>query len=377
MNLTGKVFRVVIMNQSPNINIGISGRVFNTEEPGGDAGIGIEHAKYIHNNHKSTIIYSSRNAVNNLGDIPINYTGYVSDSPIFGLVWEQLILPILCKNDGIDLLYSPNSYCPIVPTKFPKVIAIQDIPSYHGFGAKNYRRFRKAFLPVVARATNHIITVSEYTKKDIVKHLPISKENVSVVYNAIDDIYFSDDCKEPEFDVPDRYLLYTGAKSERKNLSGILSAFERLQQTEYNDYKLIIVGPDENTTYSRMKIEGESVISPGYLTKLELKYLYENADVFVFPSRHESFGLPLIEAAACGTPIVTTRCGAIPEVIGSGAEYVDPDDSDSIKNGILSVLDHKCYSTMLSSRAEKRADSFRWENQGPKLIQTLENIHDK
>lgn len=354
--------------------IGIDGRIFHVAQPGGDASVSLKHGRYIHDNFSDTILYGHESISNSLGEAHVVSDGLISRNMVYGLLWEQTILPILGMRSNIDLLYSPSSYCPIAPTAFKCVVAIQDIPSFHGFGSKRYRTFRKSVLPVITKKADHIITVSKFTKKDISKHLNIDKSKISVVYNGIDAIYFEGESKPPNIELPEQYLLYVGAKSERKNVDGVLSAYELLVSEYDIPHKLVVVGPKQNDTYDLMDIQKENVLLPDYLSPNELKYVYENASVFVYPSFHESFGLPPVEAAACGTPVVTTRRGAIPEVMGSNAEFVDPECTDSIANGIMNVLsDHRCAQELVAG-GRARANNFQWDKQVVSLIEVLRTL---
>jgi glycosyltransferase involved in cell wall biosynthesis len=362
------------MTTGSAVRIGVDGRVFHVNQPGGDASVGMKHAELLLKNVEDVRVYGHRQLSSHYGQANVVPAGMVSTSLLFGLAWEQTALPIISQTDNLDVLYSPNSYCPLVPTSYECVVAIQDIPSYHGYGSRRYRQFRKTILPVVARRADRVITVSEYSRKDIGENLGVPVDKISVVYNGINDMYFGGQSTKPEFDLPDRYLLYVGAKSERKNVRGVLEAFGELKREYDTGHKLVLVGPHENPTYDPLTIDSSDVIVPDYLREPELKYVYEAADVFLFPSYHESFGLPVVEAAACETPVVTTDRGAIPEVIGNHAEFVNPDEPKDIAQGVINLLTDEAHAEELIAGAGRRAERYRWRDQIGSLIDAVVGV---
>lgn len=228
------------MTASGQTKIGIDGRVFHVDQPGGDASVAIKHGELLLDSCEPSVLYGHESLSSQFTEHEIVSNGFISKRLHFGLLWQQSVLPFIAARDAIDVLYSPNSYCPIVPTTFRCVVAIQDIPSYHGFGSSNYKQFRKAILPVVADRSDHIITVSEFTKNDISCHLDVDQSKISVVYNGIDDFYFEGSSSRPNFEIPEEYILFVGAKSSRKNVSGVVKSYELLKKKYGLDHDLML-----------------------------------------------------------------------------------------------------------------------------------------
>lgn len=361
------------------MRIAIDGRVFSVDQPGGDASVGIQLASEISEQHDVKVFSHA-----DLGEWPRNKlkhsdlqkVGDYSSNMAYGLFWEQTFLAKAVRKWNPDVLYCPNSYCPIGRTKAKKVISIQDIPSYHSFGDKKYRLFRKAVLPVMGNRADRILTVSKFTKSEIVSQLGVSPEKVGVVYNGIDSVYFEEGSK-PKETLPDSYILFVGAKSERKNIHGVIESYKILRQRYGINQKLVLVGPDQNPTYGVKGLEaggdiGSNILNTGYLTDNELSYVYSNADVFAFPSYHESFGLPPVEAMASGTPVVTSRVGAIPEIVGDAAEFIDPKSSQDIAEGIYRVLTDDTHRGELIQRGTKTANKYKWTNSANQLMEEFD-----
>jgi glycosyltransferase involved in cell wall biosynthesis len=321
------------------MHIGISGRTFAVDEPGGAVQVGLHHTNRLGTTVEETTLFGPQTLS---GRFPVDQTigtGFISQSLPFGIVWEQLLLPTLGKQANIDLAFFPNSLCPLRSTEFDIVVMIHGVPEYYGYGSTSYLAFRKQILPRVVKRADHIITVSQFSKDEISRHLPIRSSQVSIVHNGIKETFLDNSVTGERIDLPEPYVLYVGARSRRKNFSGLLEAFGRFKQQYGTDHSLVIVGPSANATYDVLELSNVStdrgaIHTAGYLTDAELKYAYRNADAFVFPSQYEGFGLPPLEAAAAGTSVVSSRTGAIPEILGERAVYVDPDDPKNISEGI-------------------------------------------
>lgn len=361
------------------MHLGVSGRTFTVPEPGGAVGVALQLAERLPAYVEQATLFGHSSLSDQFGTYELASTGMVSRTLPYGVVWEQALVPTLGRQRDIDVLFCPNALCPLRSTDFPVVIMIHDIPEFHGYGSGPYVRFRKALLPKVVQRADHIVTVSEFTRRDLERHLGVPSDDVSVVYNGIDSIYLDEKLPDVTLDFPDPYLLFVGAMSERKNVAGIVEAFTRFKREHGTDHSLVLVGPEANATYDVLDpaslapaVEGE-IHRPGYLTKAELKAAYMGADAFVFPSQHESFGLPPLEAAACGTPVVTSRAGAIPEVLGESARFVDPDDVVDIAEGIAwAVFDSEADG--VAAQAKTRAGEFTWERATKELTEILDSV---
>lgn len=361
------------------MHIGVSGRTFTVSEPGGAVGVALQFAARLPDHFNNSTLFGHSSLSSRFNSYDIVSTGLPLQSLYYGTLWEQMVLPTLGRKRGIDLLFCPNAVCPLRRTDFEVVVAIQDIPEYHGFGSSRYVQFRKALLPRVVQRADHIITVSDFTRQDLCNHLSIEPEDISVVHNGIDPIYLEESTPDISLDVPTPFLLYVGAMSDRKNIAGIIKAFAQFKQEHSAAHSLVLVGPEKNSTYDVLDPSSiapttrESIYRPGYFTKQELRKAYYEADAFVFPSHHESFGLPPLEAAACGTPVVTSRAGAIPEILGEHAHFVNPDEPADIAEGIKEAV-FAAESPQIAHRAKERAKEFTWDRATTELVNVLRSV---
>lgn len=356
------------------MHIGISGRTLAVDEPGGAVQVGLHHTNQLGATVEETTLFGPQTLA---AQFPVDQaigTGFISQSLPFGILWEQLLFPTLGKRANIDLAFFPNSLCPLQSTEFDIVVMIHGVPEYYGYGSRSYIAFRKQTLPRVVKRADHIITVSQFSKDKISHHLPIRSTDVSIVHNGIDETFLDSSITGERIDLPEPYVLYVGARSRRKNFSGLLDAFVHFKQQYGTDHSLVLVGPSANATYdvlelSNISINREAIHTAGYLSTVELKYAYRNADVFVFPSRYEGFGLPPLEAAAAGTSVVSSRTGAIPEILGERAIYIDPDEPENIAEGIYEGIQRPT-----SEDIHEHIQKLTWDRATERLVETLRSV---
>lgn len=368
-----------IKGVSMELSIGVDGRTFSVPEPGGTVQVGQSLTSELLNSDANIEIFGHNSVKKTFPERVVNSWGYLSQSRLFGLFWEQIALPTSAKKAGIDVLYSPESYCPLSPVPFPRIITIHDLSSFHGYSSKLYNHFQQNVLPVMADAADGIVTVSEFSKRDISKHLDVNPEKIHVVHNGINQRFFSDEIPDVSLDLPDKYILYVGSISTRKNISGLIRGFTILKNRHRIPHKLVLVGPEDDPTNSQVNVtaRGDTVerdiINLGYLSESELERAYYEADVFAFPSLFEGFGIPPLEAMACETPVVASDATAVPEVLGDAAHYVDPKRAEDIASGIATVLDNEEYRQELVVRGQERARLFTWERSSQDLLEYLVN----
>ncbi|ELZ87908.1 group 1 glycosyl transferase [Haloferax volcanii JCM 10717] len=303
-------------------------------------------------------------------DAEVFSTGFV-DNQALGLVWERTVLPLLTQKAEVDVLYCPNGNGPLHEIDIPVVMCIHDVNAQKGMSSGVHQFYRKLVVPVSARACDKIVTVSEFSKREICSVLDISDDKVKVIYNGVSENYFEEN--STAIDLPDEYLLFVGSLNPRKNIQGLLRAFKKIR--EERDIELVIIGPSNKDIFQNLELESFSGIHIcGFVDELEVKYAYENAEVFVFPSFYEGFGLPPLEALACGTPIVVSDRSSMPEILGDCAVFVNPESSQEIASGIHSILDGEQTfdEDMLRSHAEK----FTWESVRTNAISLFEEVNE-
>jgi glycosyltransferase involved in cell wall biosynthesis len=276
------------------------------------------------------------------------------------------------RRDRLDLLHVPIYYLPPGAPK-ANVVTVYDV-RFARF-PETYPMARVAFLqravPWSLRRARHVIAISEYTRQEIVNLLGIPESKVSVTHLAARAAFRPIEDEATLVDVrsrlrlPDRFILCTGTLEPRKNLVRVLEAFARLRRQGF-PHQLVLAGFAyfrAGPTYETIERLGISaaVHRVGYVPDSDLPAIYNLADLFVYPSLYEGFGIPLLEAMACGTPVVAARASSIPEVVGEAGVLVDPIEVDSITEGIGRVLADQTLASLLREQGFARAGRFTWE----------------
>jgi len=301
---------------------------------------------------------------------------------------------ILLDNTPIDVFHCPNHSYSIFDVltlaKFKaSVITIHDLilyhrPDYHST-FKEYATYRQ-LMELSVQVADRIIAVSENTKRDLVENLGVSPEKVHVVYLGIDFNRFNTDDKlmniSSTYNIDSEYILYVGTNFPHKNLRNLVAAFEKLIRTKRLPHVLVLVGSSFNS-FERKALSGLAERLGGRLRLLghvpdtDLPALYRNASLFVFPSLYEGFGIPPLEAMACGTPVVASNATSIPEVVGDAALVVDCTDVDELAEAMHRALTDKHLRQSLIKAGFERARTFRWENTARKTARVYKIAYER
>jgi len=310
-----------------------------------------------------------------LRDLAENFVPVIDDSSGYGLR-EHLSIPHKLRSLGVDLFHAPHYVLPLFCRR-RSVVTIHDcihllfpeyLPNRLGY------RYAKLMMGSAIDRSSLVFTVSEASRRDILQFYPdADPERLQVVPNAIDETLLADPGAEEMERVKERYqirgrvVLYAGNIKPHKNLDRLIAAFGLLKQRPgHEDLKLLIIG-DEIRKYPslRRRVEAAGVRQDvrffGFVPDQTLAALYRLASVFAFPSLYEGFGLPPLEAMACGTPVVTSNVSSIPEVVGDAAVQVDPYDTAAIASGLERVLADPALRATLVARGYERAQHFSWE----------------
>jgi glycosyltransferase involved in cell wall biosynthesis len=286
------------------------------------------------------------------------------------LLWPNFILPSRAARDGFDLIHCTTPYGTFMPCRYRNVITVCDVtpllfPGTHG--RLNVGHFRFA-LPAILRRADRIITISHCSKRDIVRLYGLPEEKVIVTMLA------ADPCFRPlpkggggglVQALPRPYILNVGTLEPRKNLEGLLHAFARAKRAGI-PHTLVIAGA-RGWGDSRLAPLPEalgitdSVVFTGFVEDDDLPHLYGNADFFVYPSLYEGFGLPVLEAMACGTPVITANTSSIPEVAGDAALLVDPRSETDLAAAMVRLAGDGDLRGDLGLRGLSQAARFSWE----------------
>jgi glycosyltransferase involved in cell wall biosynthesis len=297
---------------------------------------------------------------------------------------ERFDLPRLEWFARSDVVFAPNFVPP--PTRVRRlVVTVHDLAfkRFPGTAPHGTRRWLARLDLVLARATR-IVAVSESTRRDLVELSPAEPERVVVVPLGVDRTVFRPpaetevDAVRSRLGVDGPYLLYLGGIEPRKNLPTLLAAFARLP----GSLRLVIAGggvewnPEGPDALARALADlpagvRDRVRLTGYVSEREKVALLGGAAAFVYPSLYEGFGLPVMEAMACGTPVVTSNVSSLPEVTGDAAVLVDPSDAGAVAEGILRILDDPALRDRLVAAGEERAASFTWEETAARTASVL------
>lgn len=290
------------------------------------------------------------------------------------ILWEQSVFPLQVKRAGIDLLFSPGNIAPLFPL-CPSVVVMHDLIPFEwpeNFGKLELQALKVLFA-TTARRAKKIITVSESSKKQIVKRFNLVRRKVAVVYEACDEIFLSGDFSDQEtgyvkkeLGITRGFILYTASTRPHKNVDGLLRAFGLLKK-KYNIKQLLVIagptGPEHHSllhTATRLGISND-VIFTGYVPDRILPALYSAASLFVYPSFYEGFGLPILEAMACGIPVVASNTTSLPEVVGNAGVLVNPHNFEEMAGAMYNILSDDKYSSALVALGKKKAQEFSWE----------------
>lgn len=309
----------------------------------------------------------------------LHYSRWPTHRPVIRILWEQLVQPIALRQAGVDLLHAMAFAGPLV-APCPFVVTIYDLSFLHfpaAFRPWN-RWYLSYFTALSARRAQRIIAISQSTKRDVVNMLGVPPDRIDVAYCGVDKIFHPLPVVEvtrfrKERALPDRFILFLGTLEPRKNVLQLIRAYGRWRKAEADIPKLVIAG-GKGWYYDQIFAEVESlgltgeVIFPGYVVQEELPYWYNAADLFVYPSRFEGFGLPVLEAMACGKPVVTSNVASLPEVAGDAALLVSPDDETQLLEAMQRGLNDKTLRQEMMAKGRARAATFTWANTAHKTI---------
>jgi glycosyltransferase involved in cell wall biosynthesis len=301
-----------------------------------------------------------------------NFRSVLEPSPNYSLR-EQVHVPWVLRRERPDVFHAPHYVLPPAVT-CRSVVTIHDcihlmFPQY--LPNKAAYAYARASMWAAVKRSDRILTVSEASKRDILHFFNVAPEKIVVVYNAIDDHFWLTPPDEDVARVRERYqldhqfVLYVGNIKPHKNLVRLIEAFAELRRTGFEELKLLIIGDEISKLPSlRRAVHGHKLHKHvrflGYVSDDTLRVLYRLASLFVFPSLYEGFGLPLLEAMASGTPVVTSNQSSLPEVAGDAAVQVDPYDVQSIVDGMRRVLSDADVAADLRRRGRERARAFSW-----------------
>ena len=302
----------------------------------------------------------------------MHYTRWPTQKPLARIAWEQGVLPLATVRDRLDLLRALAFARPLL-ARCPVVLTIYDM-SFVRMGER-FPFWQRYYLRVVtrysARHAARITVISQSSKDDVVAYCGVPGDKVHVVYCGADE-QFSPRSREQveQFraarGLPEHFILYLGTLEPRKNVSQLLRAYATLHRNGSDKPKLVIAGAkgwgyaDVFAAVEQSGATGD-VIFAGYVPQAELPLWYNAADLFVFPSLYEGFGLPVLEAMACGTPSITSNVSSLPEVAGDAGLLVDPHSTAEIRDALDRLLLSPSLRAQLAAKSPTQARRFTWD----------------
>ncbi len=307
------------------------------------------------------------------------------------LRFEQFTFPRLCRELRADVAHVPYWGSPLIPS-VPTLVSILDLvplllPEYRGGPlVRAYTGLVKAS----AQNAALVLTISEASRRDIVRCLGLPESRVRVTYLAVDSRYHPkrDPVDEAALrqhhpDLPRDYVLYLGGFDARKNIETLLQVYTWVQDAIGHEYPLVIAGqlPEVHNDFFRdprvivRALEVENVVHYlGPVAEEDKPALYRGASAFLYPTRYEGFGLPALEALACGVPVVGSNASSVPEIVGSAGMLVDPDDARSMAGALIAVVTEYELHEKLSDAAVEQAAKFSWEKCARETLQAYQDV---
>ena len=284
---------------------------------------------------------------------------------IRGHGWEQFILPRMIRPG--EILWSPANAGPLAVVN--QVLTIHDLsPLEHPEWFKPaFSLWYRLLWPLLVRRVKRILTLSEYVREKVIARFSLRAEQVVAVPGGVDRTRFC-----PSEISPGNYVLFVGSLEPRKNLFGLLRAWE-LVKDKQPDFSLVIAGASGNVFQPvAWPSKTERVHWIGYVPEADLHTLYARAALFILPSFDEGFGLTLLEAMACGTPVAAANAGALPEVVGDAGLFFDPANWSEMATTIERALTDQPLRQILREKGLGRAEKFSWPNSAERIWQVLQ-----
>lgn len=323
-------------------------------------------------------------------ELPANFEVVIIGGPPGG---RQLWLAKDARRRDCQLLFAPTGYLPVIFSLIPCVATVHDLALFVTKQAKPALKTllaERLLLGLAARKAKQIITPSQSTKNDLVKLLKIPADKITVTLLGYDKASFQPTAKAPDdeakilksYDIPDDYLLFIGTLEPRKNIENLIIAYAKLPSAIQDRHKLVIGGgkgwyfDSIFTTVKELKLD-EKIQFLGRVPDEHLPALYRGAKLFVFPSFYEGFGLPPLEAMACGTPVITSNLSSLPEVVGEAGVLVDPQNPAKLASAIESLLTDKAAYSRLKKLSLEQAERFSWEEAAKQTLAVFEQVAEQ
>ena len=310
------------------------------------------------------------------------------DTPSYPL-WEQYALPKAAREIGVDILHCTSNTAPI-RCKIPLILTLHDIIFLEPRDKQNkslYQNmgwlYRRLVVPRILHKCKRIITVSEFEKNNIISKLHIPERRMAMIYNGFNEWFKPVDDVDEVYKryMPEKgFLFFLGNTDPKKNTERTLVAYSRYLERSEVKRPLLMADLDKdylNGIISRNHIENirEKIFMPGYIQNKDLPYIYNSAFAFLYTSLRESFGIPLLEAMACGTPVITSNTSSMPEIGGINAILVNPESADEIADMLIKLENDQMFYQEKKEWGMERAELFSWRKTAEQLLDLYQEVY--
>ena len=306
-------------------------------------------------------------------------------------LWEQVTLLNAANELNLDMLHCTSNTAP-VRCKIPLILTLHDIIFLEPRDKSNkslYQNmgwlYRRLVVPRILKRCKRIITVSNFEKKNIISKLDIPEEKMAMIYNGYNDwfrpIQDTQDVFKKYIDTSG-YFFFLGNTDPKKNTERTLIAYSKYLEKSNIKRKLLMADLDKSyldDIIKRNHIENilQWIVMPGYIVNSDLPYIYNNAFAFLYTSLRESFGIPLLEAMACGTPVITSNTSSMPEIGGLDAILINPESPEEIAEKMLQLEKDDAFYEKQKEIGLKRASMFSWQQTAEQLLNLYESVYKK
>jgi glycosyltransferase involved in cell wall biosynthesis len=308
--------------------------------------------------------------------------GPTARHPVLWKFWYDFKIPAILKKYKADLFVSPDGFCSLA-TRVPQCMVVHDLAFLHHpcFISKSHLLFWKRYMGKFLDRADSVATVSEFSKADILRHFRIDPAKTDVVYNGVKEVFHPISYEEKQsvkeaYTNGKDYFIYTGAIHPRKNLVNLLKAFSIFKKKQQSGLKLVLAGRLA-WKYRRFVEDLKSykyrddVVLTGYVEEPSLANLIGAAYAMVYPSLHEGFGVPVLEAMGSGIPVITSSDSSMEEIAGDAALYANATDPNSIAEAMIRIYKDEALGKQLIEKGNERVKQFSWDQTAELLWQTM------
>ncbi|MBE8539371.1 glycosyltransferase [Geoglobus acetivorans] len=372
----------IIANSIDDIKTGVASYPYNL----------IKYLPYYRDNEYYIIHYKKNELINNM----IKTYDFINDfiipipkkTPFGHEIQKMILIPTKLNKMDFDIIHDTYHFGPFLfLKKSKKILTVYDLtpllfPETH---RKSRVLMHKYIFPLILKSSDKIITDSYSTKSDLIKYFKIPENKIKVIYLAADERFKP--LKEDEinkirqkYKLKNPFILYVGTVEPRKNIQTLLKAYYKLKKQGIK-HKLVIAGKigwkykPIFETIDKLDLK-KDVIFTGYVPDEDLPALYNAADIFIYPSLYEGFGLPPLEAMACGTPVITSNTSSLPEVVGNAGIMVDPYDIDGLAKAMYEVLTNEGLKEEMRKKGLERAKMFNWRKTAEETLNVYEEVYN-